>query len=91
MPKLTAGVKRFLGFTLKPSENLHNVWMNEDKPGDPFICISHRGVWTITVSVYKNRFEAEGSTERKARLNFARKISSTKEAVGLIDGWAKRK
>lgn len=81
MPKSTTGVKRFLGFTLRPSENLHNVWMNEDEPGGPFICISHRGTWTITVSIGKNKFEAEGPTERKARINFASKVTMIKEAI----------
>jgi hypothetical protein len=64
--------------------------MNEDKPGDPFICIAHRGTWTITVGVYQNKFEAEGPTERKARINFASKITSIREALGLVDKWAKR-
>jgi len=79
------------GFTLKPSENLGGVWMNEDKPGDPFICIAHRGKWLITVSVDRRKFEAEGKTERKARINFAHEVSMISDAIGAIKAWAKRK
>ena len=82
--------KRFLGYTLKASQNVSGVWMSEDEPGVPFICIAHRGVWTITVSIGKNKFEAEGPTERKARINFASKLTMIKEAITMIEKWAKR-
>jgi hypothetical protein len=82
--------KTFLGFVLKHSPNLRGVWMNDDAPGDPFICISHRKVWTITVGVNGQKFEAEGPTEAKARINFAAKISSISDAINSIRTWAKR-
>ena len=82
--------KRFLGYTLKASQNVSGIWMNEDEPGGPFICIAHRGVWTITVSIGKNKFEAEGPTERKARINFASKLTMIKEAIATIEKWEKR-
>ena len=48
--------KRFLGQALKASQNLGEVWMNDDVAGAPFICIAHRGTWTITVAVAGHKF-----------------------------------
>jgi len=83
--------KKFLGFVLKASQNLRHVWMNEDVPGDPFICITHRvDTWEIKVAVSKLRLEGKGSTESKARIDFANNFSLLREVVGMVDSWASR-
>lgn len=83
--------KRFLGQVLKSSPNLGGVWMNDDVAGAPFVCIAHRGTWTITVSVAGHKFEGEGPTERKARINFMNKLVMLRQAITLIERWAERK
>jgi hypothetical protein len=87
MPKAKIIDKTFLGQVLKASPNLSGVWMNENDEGGLFICIAHRGIWTITVSVGKNKFEGEGPTERKARIDFTTKLVMAKQAITLIERW----
>lgn len=87
--------KKFLGQVLKKVHNFNNVWMNDDKPGEPFVCLSRkgtRGTWTvITVGVAGHKFEGEGSTERKARKDFTNRLGMLKQAITLIDQWSERK
>ena len=82
--------KRFLGQVLKASPNLGGVWMNDDVAGAPFVCIAHRGTWFITVSVAGHKFEGEGPTERKARINFRNKLVMLQQAIVLVERWGSR-
>ena len=79
-----------MGFELIPCPNLNGVWMNIEE--SPFICIAHRlRIWNITVSFGGHKFEAEGPTEAKARINFASKLTLLRDAIGTIETWAKRR
>lgn len=90
MSKLRLRDKQFLGYALKASLNLGGVWMNDDHPGDPFICIAHRlRVWTITVSLNGSKFESEGPTEKKACIRFADKLILLRETIGILEKMAR--
>lgn len=81
--------KRFMGFDVLKTIHLDEVWINIEE--SPFICISHRKTWTVTVSVGGHKFEAEGPTETKARANFMTKLSELRTTLGLLEVWSKRR
>ena len=67
------------------SPTLCEVWMNEEIPGNPFICIAHREMWTITIGLNGFKFEGVAHTENKARRNIINNIKDQQHTINILE------